>query len=259
MQGMLRAPGTIPENLAVLSERMARAVARAGRRLDDITLVAISKMFPAEAIREAWNAGVRHFGENRVKEWETKQLHLAALPASWHLVGHLQSNKARRAARLFDSVDSLDSLELARRLAAALEDEIAPGASPARPLRVLLEVRLAPEETKSGVEPGALESLVRGVLALPHLDLQGLMCIPPYAESPEQSRPYFRRLRELRDALRATLGKQAAERAAPASGTPFLPVLSMGMSHDLEIAIEEGATEIRIGTALFSARGVSAR
>jgi pyridoxal phosphate enzyme (YggS family) len=254
MLEMTLGPAAIADNLAVLRERMARAATRAGRHPCEITLVAVSKTFPAEAIREASAAGVRHFGENRVQELETKQPHLVSLAATWHLVGHLQSNKARRAVRLFDAVDSLDSLELARRLAAALEDEVAAGASPARRLRVLLEVRLAPEETKSGIAPDALEALARGILELPRLDLAGLMCIPPFGEASEQSRPYFRRLRELRGALRAALAEHPAARAGATRADAFLPVLSMGMSHDFEPAIEEGATEIRIGTALFGSR-----
>lgn len=231
---------TIRDNLAAIQQRMARAAVRAGRAADEVTLVAISKTFPAAAIRAAWDAGIRHFGENRVQEWESKRSDVADLIATWHLVGHLQSNKGRRAAALFHSVDSVDSLDLARRLDAALREDPHSGQ---RKLRVLLEVRLAPEETKSGVEPEELEALARGVSLLPRLELAGLMCIPPPADDPGAMRPYFRRLRELRDGLRAALG----------SGTA-LPVLSMGMSHDFEVAIEEGATEIRLGTALFGSR-----
>ena len=235
---------TIRENVAAVQGRIARAAARIGRRADQVTLVAISKTFPAAAIRAAWEAGVRHFGENRVQEWETKRGEVADLQATWHLVGHLQSNKARRAAGLFHCVDSVDSLDLARRLDAALGEE---PAAAAKRLRVLLEVRLAPEETKSGAEPSELEALARGVLLLPRLELAGLMCIPPLADDEEQTRPYFRRLRELRDALRSTLAAAAGEAA-------ILSVLSMGMSHDFEVAIEEGATEVRVGSALFGAR-----
>ena len=230
----------VTANLAAIRERIARAVQRSGRRADDVTLVAVSKTFPASAIRAAWDAGLRHFGENRVQEWESKRAELADLPATWHLVGHLQGNKARRAAGLFHAVDSLDGLDLARRLDAAVAARS--GEASGGTVRVLLEVRLAPEETKGGVEPADLEPLARGVRALPSLSLAGLMCIPPFAENPEAMRPFFRRLRELRDALQDALG-------AP------LPALSMGMSHDFEVAIEEGATEIRVGTALFGARG----
>jgi len=239
----------VAQNVAAVRARIASAAARAGRRAEDVTLVAISKTFPGAAIRAAWDAGVRHFGENRVQEWEAKRDEVADLRATWHLVGHLQSNKARRAARLFHSVDSVDSLDLARRLDAAIGEE--PGAAPAQRLRVLLEVRLAPEETKSGADPGELETLARGVLLLPRLELCGLMCIPPLEASTEQARPYFGRLRELRDGLRAVL---AAPGAGP-SGEAMLPVLSMGMSYDFEVAIEEGATEVRVGTAVFGKRG----
>jgi PLP dependent protein len=251
----------IAEKVAEVKSRMARAAARAGRRAEGVTLVAISKTFPAAAIRAAWEAGVRHFGENRVQEWEEKRGEVADLAANWHLVGHLQSNKARRAAGLFHCVDSVDSWDLARRLDAALDVAPAPrGAGPASPpgsspsprLRVLLEVRLAPEETKSGVEPSDIEALARGVLLLPRMELGGLMCIPPLADDAERSRPYFRRLRELRDSLRGAL--VAAPGTTEGRGDTSLPVLSMGMSHDFEVAIEEGATEVRVGSAIFGTR-----
>jgi pyridoxal phosphate enzyme (YggS family) len=243
---------TIAAHVAAVRERIAAAAARAGRESQDVTLVAITKTFPASAIRSAWEAGVRHFGENRVQEWESKRPEVADLDATWHLVGHLQSNKARRAAGLFHAVDSVDGLDLARRLEAAVGE--GGGEAAGRKLRVLLEVRLAPEETKGGVDPADLEALARAVLALPHLNLEGLMCIPPFAENPESTRSYFRRLRELRDGLCATLAGIPAARAAAGGGRMFLPVLSMGMSHDFEVAIEEGATEVRVGTALFGAR-----
>ena len=253
----------VAQNVAAVRERIARAAARTGRRAEDVTLVAISKTFPGAAIRAAWEAGVRDFGENRVQEWEGKWADVADLAATWHLVGHLQSNKARRAAGLFHSVDSVDTVDLGRRLDTALA-ESAP-AKPegnggagrkvgAAPLRVLIEIRLAPEETKNGVEPADLEELAREVLQLPRLDLGGLMCIPPYFEEAEQARPYFRRLRELRHALRSALAATPAAAAAAGRGEVFLPVLSMGMSHDFEVAIEEGATEVRVGTAVFGAR-----
>lgn len=248
-------------NLERIRERIARAAARAGRRPEDITLVAISKTFPAEAIREAYAAGLRHFGENRVQEWEGKQPHLRDLDATWHLVGHLQSNKARRAARLFHSVDSLDRLELAQKLDRAVaeaEGLTAEGAEDAEKgkrrgrMSVLIEVRLASEETKAGVTEDELPQLAEAVLTLPNLDLRGLMCIPPFFEDVEKARPYFRRLRELRDDLRARLGAGRAQQTPP--GSPPLQELSMGMSHDFEVAVEEGATQVRLGTALFGAR-----
>ncbi len=231
----------IAAKVAQVRERMMRAAEQAGRDPAGITLVAVSKTFPATAIREAYAAGVRHFGENRVQEWETKRSQLHDLEATWHLVGHLQTNKARRAARLFHTVDSLDSIRLAEKLEAALAElDTPPSVAPAR-MPVLLEVRLAPEETKHGVEPEALPALAEAVLELRHLELRGLMCIPPWVENPEQVRPYFRLLRQLRDQLEQQLGCS-------------VPELSMGMSHDFEVAITEGATQIRLGTAIFGAR-----
>lgn len=225
----------IAANVANVKERIVRAAERAGRDAREVTLVAVSKTFPAEAIRAAYDAGVRHFGENRVQEWESKRPQLAELDAVWHLVGHLQSNKARRAAHLFNAIDSVDSVSLAQKLDAALAE------GQGTRLSVLIEVRLAPEETKTGVEEANLRPLAEAVLALPHLDLRGLMVIPPYSDDPEQTQPYFRRLRELRDELSRRVGHA-------------LPELSMGMSHDFEMAIEEGATQVRLGTAVFGAR-----
>jgi PLP dependent protein len=227
----------IAENLARIRERVARAAGRAGRRVEDVTIVAVSKTFPFEAIRAAYEAGLRHFGENRVQEWESKRERVADLEATWHLIGHLQSNKARRAARLFDRVDSVDSLGLAQKLDAAAEG----GAAGGKRLGVLIEVRLGDETTKSGVAEADLMTLAESVGGLAHLELLGLMTIPPFLDDPERVRPYFSRLRELREDLVRRVGGA-------------LPVLSMGMSHDFEIAVEEGATEIRVGTALFGER-----
>ena len=228
----------IAANLREIQERMARAAARAGRQPEEIMLVGVAKTFSAERIREAFEAGVRHFGENRVQEWEGKRGAVEYLPAAWHLIGHLQANKAARAARVFDSVDSVDDATLAQRLERALGEMAA-----AKKLRVLLEVQLVPEETKSGVTEAELPGLAEQVLALPRLVLAGLMCIPPFHSDPNEVRPYFGRLRELRDKLMRQLGRP-------------LPVLSMGMSHDYEAAIEEGATEVRVGSALFGGRTV---
>jgi pyridoxal phosphate enzyme (YggS family) len=228
----------VRENLLRIQERIAGAAARAGRIADEITLIGVSKTHPASAIREAFEAGVRHFGENRVQEWEGKRTETEGLAATWHLIGHLQSNKAVRAAKLFHSIDSVDDFALAQRLDRARVEAGIPGK-----LRVLIEVRVAPEETKSGVETGEVPELVEKIASLPRLELAGLMCIPPFLEQAEKVRPYFRRLRELRDDLVKTL-------------RVTLPVLSMGMSHDFEAAIEEGATEIRVGTALFGERAV---
>ncbi|HWZ96397.1 MAG TPA: YggS family pyridoxal phosphate-dependent enzyme [Candidatus Dormibacteraeota bacterium] len=226
----------IRENLQLVCERISRAAERAGRRAEEITLIGVSKTYPAADIRMASEAGVIHFGENRVQEWEGKRGEIADLQARWHLIGHLQSNKATRAARIFHSVDSVDDAALAERLDRA-RGEVA---QPER-LRVLIEVHIAGEESKSGVEIANLSTLAERILHLPNLDLAGLMCIPPYLEDIQQVRPYFRKLRELRNSLEAQLRRD-------------LPVLSMGMSHDFEVAIEEGATEVRVGTALFGAR-----
>ena len=223
----------IAANVAAIRERMERAAGRANRRSEEITLVGISKGVAAERIREAFAAGVRHFGESRVQEWESKAPHLEDLEATWHLVGHLQRNKAARAVDLFHTVDSLDSLPLAERLDRA--------AGEGRRMLVLLEVRLDPSGSKSGCTPEELPRLAEGVLLLPHLEWRGLMTVPPPAVHPEQARPAFRRLRELRDEVARRLDWP-------------LPELSMGMSSDFEVAIEEGATQIRVGTALFGAR-----
>ncbi len=216
---------TVSERLEQVEERIARAAARAGRRREEITLIAVTKTFPAAAIREAYEAGLRDFGENYVQEFEAKRPEVADLAgARFHLIGHLQSNKARRAAELFDSIQTVDTAKLARRLN-----------EHGRRLEVMIEVRLSEETTKSGVEPERLEELVAAVRGMEHLELRGLMTMPPWFEDPERARPYFARLREL---------------AARVS----LPCLSMGMSDDFEVAIEEGATHIRVGTALFGPR-----
>jgi pyridoxal phosphate enzyme (YggS family) len=230
-------PSSIRENILQIQKRIAAAAQRAGRRPEEIILIGASKTQPTEAIRAAYEAGMRHFGENRVQEWEGKHPHLADLDdATWHDIGHLQSNKAARAAQLFHSVDSVDDFALAQRL-----DRARDAAGAKQRLRVLLEVHVADEATKSGVPPAELLTLAAKVLELPHLELKGLMCIPPPSDNPEEARPHFRRLRELHDDLQHKLSRD-------------LPVLSMGMSHDFEVAIEEGATEVRIGTALFGSR-----
>src|SRR6202008_7254 len=208
----------IAANLAEIRERIARSAARAGRATQDVTLVAVSKTFPSEAIRSAYELGLRHFGENRVQEWESKRSSVADLNATWHLIGHLQSNKARRAASLFNRVDSVDSVALAQKLDAA-------AASEAKRLKVLIEVHLGGEETKSGVPEADLPSLVETIVRVPHLELLGLMAIPPYFDDTERVRPYFQRLRALRDQVGAQIKMP-------------LSALSMGMSHDFEIAIE---------------------
>jgi len=229
---------SIRQNLLQIQERIANAANRTGRRIEDITLIGVSKTHPAITIQEAFQAGVRHFGENRVQEWEVKRVGTNNLAATWHLIGHLQGNKAAKAAKLFRCVDSVDDFALAQKLDRARAEASVPAK-----LRVLIEVRVAKEETKSGVEIAALPQLAEEIATLPHLELAGLMCIPPYLLEAEQVRPYFRRLRELREELQTKLGLP-------------LPVLSMGMSHDFEVAIEEGATEVRVGTALFGTRAM---
>lgn len=230
------ASASLRENLLIIHEKISAAAHRAGRRPEEITLIAVSKTHPAEAIRSAYEAGVRHFGENRVQEWEGKRTALADLRATSHLIGHLQSNKAARAARTFDCVDAVDDFAVAQRL-----DRTRAETPPPSKLRILIEVHLANEETKSGVAVASLPALAEKILKLPNLNLAGLMCIPPYLSDIELVRPYLRQLRVLRDDLAKKIGHP-------------LPVLSMGMSHDFEIAIEEGATEVRIGTAIFGTR-----
>jgi PLP dependent protein len=204
--------------------RIARAADRAGRDRAEILLLAVSKVFPAAAIREAYDLGLRDFGENYVQEFEGKASEVGQLPgARFHLIGHLQSNKSRRAAELFQVVQTVDSPKLARRL------------NEAGPMEVMLEVKLSGEEAKEGADPRDLPALIEAVRACPHLRLTGLMTMPPWTEDAEASRPYFRRLRELAE-------------------THGLSQLSMGMSHDLETAIEEGSTCVRVGTALFGKR-----
>lgn len=230
---MTELPHSIAENVAFVGERIERAASRAGRQPSEITLVAVSKTIPAERIQEAYAAGVRHFGESRTQEWEAKAPQLAGLNATWHLVGHLQRNKASRARSLFQEIDSIDTLPLAEKLER--------GAADGRRLPVLIEVRLDPTAKKAGCDPEELPRLAEGLLLMPHLDLRGLMTVPPLLDDVESARPYFRQLRELRDSLSNQLKLP-------------LPELSMGMSRDFEVAIEEGATQIRVGTAVFGAR-----
>lgn len=211
-------------NIARVEERIHRACARAGRPRESVLLLAVSKVFPAEAIVAAHAAGLREFGENYVQEMEQKAPMVRALDARFHLIGHLQSNKSRRAAELFDVIQTVDSAKLARRLAET-----------GKALEVMIEVKLSEEQAKQGAAPEALPALIEAVRAQPSLRLTGLMTMPPWSADPEAARPYFARLREL----------------AAAHG---LAQLSMGMSHDLEAAIEEGATIVRVGTALFGAR-----
>src|SRR5271168_2340559 len=198
---MMEQAALIAKNWARIQERIARAAERCGRRADEITVVAVSKTHPAEAIRVAYEAGLRHFGENRVQEWEGKQSGIQDLNATWHLIGHLQSNKAARAAKLFHCIDSVDDFVLAQRLDRARSES-----GVTERMRVLIEVHIAKEEAKSGVEVEELPALGEKISALSQLELAGLMCIPPFAEDAEQARPHLRRLRELRDDLAKRLG-----------------------------------------------------
>jgi pyridoxal phosphate enzyme (YggS family) len=215
----------LSERLAAVRDRIARAADRARRDPAGILLLAVTKVFPASVIREAYALGLRDFGENYVQEFESKAPELGDLTgARYHLIGHLQSNKSKRASELFHTIQTVDSAKLAHRLN---DGE--------RPLDVMLEVKLSEEQAKSGADPESLPELIAAVGGCPRLKLLGLMTMPPWSDDPEASRPYFRRLRAL------------TERHG-------LKGLSMGMSHDLETAIEEGSTCVRVGTALFGKR-----
>lgn len=216
---------TLAERRARVGERIEIACARAHRDPASVHLLAVTKIFGPEAIREAYALGLREFGENYVQEMERKAPMVAGLEgARFHLIGHLQSNKTKKAAQLFSAVDSIDSAKLATRLDAE-----------AKPMNVMIEVRLSAEEAKSGSDPSELAAITDAIRASGHLNLVGLMTVPPWSEDPETARPYFAKLRAL-----------ASQYA--------IPELSMGMSNDLEVAIEEGATWIRVGTALFGRR-----
>jgi pyridoxal phosphate enzyme (YggS family) len=224
---------TIRDRLLRVHERIKAAAARAGREPSSVTLVAVSKTMPLDLIRQALEGGVTILGENRVQEAAGK---IAALPgaAVWHLVGHLQTNKAKQAVQLFELIHSADSLKLVQ----ALDRH---GREAGKRVRCLVEVNLGGEESKGGAKEADTRDLLAAAQGLVNLQVEGLMAIPPLLPSPEQVRPYFRRLRALRDRL---------------EGEGFrLPQLSMGMTHDFEVAVEEGATLVRIGTAIFGPRG----
>jgi pyridoxal phosphate enzyme (YggS family) len=227
----------IADRVAAVREQIARAAERAARPPGEVALVAVSKTHPPSAVREAFAAGVRDFGENRVQEAEGKieaAADLAAAGLRWHLVGHLQSNKARRAAALFDVVQSVDSVDVGRRLGRH-------AAEAGRTLRALVQVDLAGEDTKFGLEERLLLPALEALRDAPGLAVEGLMLLPPYLDDPDAVRPYFRRLRELGEKARREGLLRGRE-------------LSMGMSHDFEAAIEEGATIVRVGTAIFGER-----
>lgn len=226
--------------LAEVRERMAQAARRAGREPKEVTLIAVSKTHPVEVLQQAVAAGALDFGENRVQEAEEKIEQIGRTPARWHLIGHLQANKARRAVKLFDVIQTVDSVALVERLERLCVEE------QRESLDVLIQVDLAGETTKAGAPEADLPRLVEAFGACAHLRLQGLMTLPPFAEEAERTRPFFRRLRELRDEFREAFAPRAVESARGQ--------LSMGMSHDYEVAIEEGATMVRVGTAIFGAR-----
>ncbi|MBX7218413.1 MAG: YggS family pyridoxal phosphate-dependent enzyme [Blastocatellia bacterium] len=229
-------PSSFKDRLDAVQSRIARACARAGRPVEDVTLVAVSKTKPIEMIEEAISAGIRHFGENRVQEAAGKIPHITTEGVTWHLIGHLQANKAKPAVELFHLIHSVDSIALAARL-----DRLAGEHN--RRTKVLLQVHVGDEETKSGILPDELVGLFETTSIFPHLEVTGLMAIPPFLPDPEAVRPYFAQLRRMRDDLQQQF-----------PGHPPLPQLSMGMSHDFEVAIEEGATIVRVGTALFGDR-----
>jgi len=216
---------SLEQRLGMVEERIAKATARSGRKRADVTLIAVTKVFPASCIRDAYALGLRDFGENYVQEFEGKFPDVADLAgARFHLIGHLQSNKARKATELFQTIQTVDSSKLAHRL-----DEAG------KRLEIMLEVKLSAEAAKTGASPEELAPVIESVRSSANLKLTGLMTMPPWSEDPEVSRPYFRKLRELAEQFGLT-------------------DLSMGMSHDLEAAIEEGATHVRVGTALFGKR-----
>ena len=230
---------SVAENIAAVRERIDQAARRVGRNPEEITLMAVSKTFPPQPIREAYKAGLRVFGENRVQEFTGKSDALRDLAgAEWHLIGHLQSNKANKAAELFSAVDSIDSVKLAEKLNAAAERL-------GKTLSVLIEVNVGGEEAKSGIDPQSheLDAILESASQFHNLNVRGLMTIPPFTDDPEGARPYFRQLRELRDRISA--------RRLPRIE---MAILSMGMSHDFEIAIAEGSSCVRVGTGIFGER-----
>jgi pyridoxal phosphate enzyme (YggS family) len=231
------AMGAVADNLSAVQERIAKAAARVGRDPAGVTLVAVTKTMPVEPIREAIEAGQRVFGENRVQEAQVK-VETLGRDVQWHLIGHLQRNKVKYVCELFDLIESVDSVALARDIdaRAARHDLVMP---------ILIQVNIGDETTKSGVPAASALELVQRVATLPHIAIRGLMCVPPAVEVAEHSRNYFIELRTLAE-------KIAAERIPTVS----MAELSMGMSHDFDVAIEEGATMVRVGSAIFGPRPV---
>jgi PLP dependent protein len=230
---------SVAENIARVQEKIHRAAHSAGRDASEILLMAVSKTHPPERVREAYEAGLRRFGENRVQEFAAKAEAVSSLKAAeWHMIGHLQTNKAAKAVELFSAIDSVDSLKLAQKLDTAAQVL-------GKKLPVLIEINIGGEEVKSGASPDSpeLEQLLAAAEKLEHLDFRGLMTVPPFTEDPQQARPYFRKLRDL--------GRKIAARRLPSVN---MDTLSMGMSHDFEVAIEEGSTSVRVGTAIFGER-----
>jgi pyridoxal phosphate enzyme (YggS family) len=230
---------SIAQNIARVRERITAAAARVGRDPDSITLMAVSKTVDAERIREGKAAGVRVFGENRVQEFEQKLSEPKDREgAEWHLIGHLQTNKARKAVEIFDAIDSLDSLRLAEKL------DQAAGAC-GKVLPVLIEINVGGEESKTGIplDSPELDELLRAMPRFEHLEVRGLMAVPPFTPAPDGARPYFRLVRDLRDTIAASKFPRIQ-----------MDLLSLGMSHDFEVAIEEGSTCVRVGSAIFGER-----
>jgi pyridoxal phosphate enzyme (YggS family) len=222
---MTDTPSPLAARLASVEERILKACAKAGRRREDVTLLAVTKIFPAQAILDAYDLGLREFGENYVQEFEAKAPEVRSLPgARFHLIGHLQSNKSRKGTELFDVIQTVDSAKLARRLAEA-----------GKPLEVMIEVKLSEEESKYGCVPEDVPALVEVIRTQQYLTLKGLMTMPPWSDDAEVARPYFQKL--------SALARQTGVEG-----------LSMGMSNDLEVAIEEGSTMVRVGTAMFGRR-----
>ena len=212
-----------------MRQRIDAAIARAGRPPGCVQLIAVSKTFPAVTVREAYDAGQRHFGENRIQDFEARRVDMQWPGAVWHFIGHLQSNKAARAAQLFDIIHTVDSVSLAERLDTQRQKQ------EARPLPVLIEVKLSGEASKTGASEPEVMALAAAIRQLKHLELRGVMTMPPWSLDPEVARPYFRRLREIASRIEVT-------------------ELSMGMTNDFETAIEEGSTMVRVGTAIFGMR-----